>query len=140
MFSLKDQIKKTCGIAYGDLGYNSEKEFDIAISIYIRAIKTWINTYTQKNYTKTSEEYPPALSEIVREIVNRLLANDNFTKDLPIFNNENYQAAEIITQIITPDIIQRLQPYQRKTRIHIIKTWNTSKKKDKNDRDWCLLL
>lgn len=46
--TLLDQIKQTCGVKYDDLGYTSEKEFDIAIEIYITAIKTWINMYTNK--------------------------------------------------------------------------------------------
>jgi hypothetical protein len=122
MISLVEQIKNTCGLKYGDLGYNNEEQFTIAIEIYIRAIKTWINTYTQKNYTNPEHEYPIDLIEIVREIVNKLISIDSFTKDLPILDNENYKAAEIITNILTPDLIQRLEPYKAKPKIHIITT------------------
>jgi hypothetical protein len=120
--TLLEEIRQTNGFTYKDLSYKSEEQFNQAIEIYIRAIQTWINTYTQTHYP-LNDEYPPDLSEIVREIVNKILATDNFTKDLPIFDNENYKATEIVTQILTPDLITRLEPYKAKPKIHIIKTW-----------------
>lgn len=128
--TLLEEIRQTCGFTYKDLNYKTEEEFNQAIKIYIRAIQTWINTYTHQNYPLNEEHYPPDLSEIVREIVNKILATDNFQKDLPILDNENYKAAEIIQNTLTPDLTQRLQPYKTKPQIHIIKTWNTKKTGD----------
>ena len=124
--TLLSEIKQSSGLKYDDLGYETEEEFDMAIEIYIRAIQTWINTYTHRNYP-LDDMYPSDLGEIVREIVNRLLANDSFIRNLPIFNNENYKAAELITNILTEDLILRLQPYIRKSKIHIIPTWTIPK-------------
>lgn len=124
MNTLLEEIQQTCGFTYKDLGYTGDEEFNKAIEIYIRAIQTWINTYTHQNYPLNEEKYPVDLKEIVREIVNKILATDSFQKDLPIFDNENYKPAEIIQNIITPDIILRLQPYIQKSKIHLIKTWS----------------
>ena len=126
MNTLLEEIKQTCGFTYKDLDYKTDETFNQAIEIYIRAIQTWINTYTHQNYPLNEEKYPVDLKEIVREIVNRLLASDSFTRDLPIFDNGNYKAAELITNILTEDIRQRLQPYIKKSKIHIIKTWPPS--------------
>ena len=123
MNTLLEEIQQTCGFTYKNLDYKTDEKFNQAIEIYIRAIQTWINTYTHQNYPINEEKYPVDLKEIVREIVNRLLASDSFTRDLPIFDNENYKAAELITNILTEDIRQRLQPYIKKSKIHIIKTW-----------------
>jgi hypothetical protein len=132
MNTLLEEIQQTCGFTYKDLGYKTDEEFKKAIEIYIRAIQTWINTYTHQNYPLNEEKYPVDLSEIVREIVNKLLATDSFTRDLPILDNANYKAAEIITNILTSDLIARLQPYKARPKIHIIKTWGKKCKKRLN--------
>lgn len=114
---LEDTIKLFSGIQdpTQDLKL-TEEQFDELITYYITSVTEWFTMYLNKTYTTL----PAGLEQILVEIVSNIFKTQLQRQDLPILDTEDEgNTRTLIDNVITQDILRRLAPYKKKSRIGI---------------------
>lgn len=115
--TVSDTIKQIDGIQdpTEDLNLTSE-EYDALIDNYILAVTDWLEYYLDKEYTVL----PDGLEQILTEIVANMINSVGQRQDMPVMDTEETPSKQVIEAVLTSDIVLRLKPYKKKTRIGIM--------------------
>lgn len=134
--TLIQNIITNAGLNYEeDLGLTTEDDYEELITLYVEAIKAWIDRYTRVTYTDEST-YPVDLELIVYNIVIRILSNQSIQQDMPVIDNDNFKIIYNINQTITEEDRKLLDPFKKKISIGMfILGQNTEETEDEDDID-----
>ena len=134
--TLIENIITNAGLNYEeDLGLTNEDDYEELITLYVEAIKAWIDRYTRVAYTDETT-YPVDLELIVYNIVIRILSNQSIQQDMPVIDNDNFKIIYNINQTITKEDRELLDPFKKKISVGMfILGQNTEETEDDFDYD-----
>ena len=134
--TLIENIITNAGLNYEeDLGLTTEDDYEELITLYVEAIKAWIDRYTRVAYTDETT-YPVDLELIVYNIVIRILSNQSIQQDMPVIDNDNFKIIYNINQTITKEDRELLDPFKKKISVGMfILGQNTEETEDEDDID-----
>ena len=134
--TLIQNIITNAGLNYEeDLGLTTEDDYEELITLYVEAIKAWIDRYTRVAYTDETT-YPVDLELIVYNIVIRILSNQSIQQDMPVIDNDNFKIIYNINQTITKEDRELLDPFKKKISVGMfILGQNTEETEDDFDYD-----